>query len=132
AAVKPAGRKWVAAAAVLLLPVIALAVTEFAGVTQLFRGQQFRGQQRPPDPIKPGFEPMAGLADGWVQLFNGKDLTGWKYHPHQPGDWKVENGVLIGSGRASFLFSDRGNYENFHLRAEVKMNKGGNSGVFFR
>ena len=30
--------KWAAAAAVLLLPVIALAVTEFAGVTHLFRG----------------------------------------------------------------------------------------------
>src|SRR2546430_4531777 len=51
AAVKPAGRKWVAAAAVLLLPVIALAVTEFAGVTHLFR------QQATPDPIKPGGDP---------------------------------------------------------------------------
>ena len=30
-------RKWVAAAAAVLLPVIALAVTEFAGVTHLFR-----------------------------------------------------------------------------------------------
>jgi WD40 repeat protein/formylglycine-generating enzyme required for sulfatase activity len=35
-----AGRKWVAAAAILLLPLIALAVTEFAAVTHLFRGQQ--------------------------------------------------------------------------------------------
>ena len=34
--------KWVAAAAVLLLPVIALAVTEFAGVTHLFRGSRRR------------------------------------------------------------------------------------------
>jgi serine/threonine protein kinase len=32
-------RKWVAAAAAVLLPVIALVVTEFAGVTRLFRGQ---------------------------------------------------------------------------------------------
>ncbi len=24
---------------------------------------------------------------GWVQLFNGKDLTGWKYHPNLPGAW---------------------------------------------
>src|SRR5258707_15104302 len=41
AARKPAARKWVAAvaAAVLLLPVIALAGTEFAGGTHLFRGQ---------------------------------------------------------------------------------------------
>jgi serine/threonine protein kinase/Leucine-rich repeat (LRR) protein len=45
-------RKWVAAAAVLLLPVIALAVTEFAGVTHLFRGQQVAG-----DPVRPGGDP---------------------------------------------------------------------------
>jgi uncharacterized protein (TIGR03067 family) len=69
---------------------------------------------------------------GWVSLFNGKNLAGWKLHPDQPGDWKVENGVLVGSGRPSFLFSERGDYENFHLRAEVKINEGGNSGVFFR
>ena len=36
--------KWVAAAAVLLLPVIALAATEFAGVTHLFRAA---GDDRP-------------------------------------------------------------------------------------
>jgi formylglycine-generating enzyme required for sulfatase activity/tRNA A-37 threonylcarbamoyl transferase component Bud32 len=49
----PAGRmKWAAAAAVVLLPLIALAVTEFAGVTHLFRGPG-----PTPDPGKPGREP---------------------------------------------------------------------------
>ncbi len=38
-AVKPARRKWLAAAAVLLLAVVALAVTEAAGVTDLFRAR---------------------------------------------------------------------------------------------
>src|SRR5258707_1112859 len=70
--------------------------------------------------------------DGWVQLFNGKDLTGWKTHPDQPGDWKVEGGVLVGSNIASYLYSDRGDYENFHLRVEVKLNRDGDSGIFFR
>src|SRR5205823_6091827 len=55
-AVKPAGRKWLAVAAVLLLPVIALAVTEFAGVTHLFRQQQ-----APTDPIKPGSDPTPAV-----------------------------------------------------------------------
>ncbi len=40
--------KWVAAAAVALLPMIALLMTEFAGVTHRFR------QQVMPEPIKPG------------------------------------------------------------------------------
>jgi hypothetical protein len=41
---------------------------------------------------------------GWVQLFNGTDLDGWKPHPDQPGDWRVENGILVGHvAKASHL-----------------------------
>ncbi len=54
---RPSGRrKWVAAAAVLLLPVIALAVTEFAGVTHLVRSER---DPIKPDPINPGQEPSS-------------------------------------------------------------------------
>src|SRR3954452_16592547 len=38
--------------------------------------------------------------EGWVQLFNGTDLKGWKVYPSGTGKWKVEKGVLIGSGEA--------------------------------
>ncbi len=70
---------------------------------------------------------------GWVQLFNGKDLTGWKMHPDQSGSWKVEDGLLVGrSMKPSHLFSERGDYENFHLRAQAKISKGGDSGLIFR
>ena len=69
---------------------------------------------------------------GWVQLFNGKDLSGWKTRPEQPGTWEVKDGILIGRERQSYLFSDRGDYGNFHLRAEVKINLGGDSGILFR
>jgi serine/threonine protein kinase/FKBP-type peptidyl-prolyl cis-trans isomerase/formylglycine-generating enzyme required for sulfatase activity len=72
-------------------------------------------------------------ADGFVPLLNGKDLTGWKTHPSQPGNWRVVNGILTGSGPSvSHLYTDRGNYENFHLRLETRVNDGGNSGVYFR
>src|SRR5262245_35457216 len=78
--------------------------------------------------------PAAGddKSDGWVQLFNGKDLTGWKTHPDSPGDWKVEDGILVGRGKASHLFSDRGDYKDFHFRIEAKINDKGNSGQYFR
>jgi hypothetical protein len=69
---------------------------------------------------------------GWVQLFNGKDLTGWKVYPEGTGKWKVEEGLLVGSGPASHLFSERGDYENFHYRIEAMINDGGNSGQYFR
>src|SRR5580765_7678757 len=70
---------------------------------------------------------------GWVQLFNGKDLTGWKTHPKSPGKWEVKDGMIIGSGEGvSHLFSERGDYENFHFRIEAKIGDKGNSGQYFR
>jgi serine/threonine protein kinase len=43
-------RRWLAVATVLLLPVIVLAVTEFAGVTHLFRGRQTTELNKPEPP----------------------------------------------------------------------------------
>jgi hypothetical protein len=68
----------------------------------------------------------------WVQLFNGKDLTGWKTRPEQPGNWHVENGAIVSGGDRSHLFSERSDFENFHLRVEAMINADGNSGVYFR
>ena len=69
----------------------------------------------------------------WVQLFNGKDLTGWKPHPEQPGKWSVEDGCIVGRGKAvSHLFSEKGDYENFHLKFTAKISDQGNSGQYFR
>ena len=70
---------------------------------------------------------------GWVQLFNGKDLTGWKTHPDdKDATWEVKDGILVGSGKVSHLFSEKGDYENFHFRVEAKINDKGNSGQYFR
>jgi hypothetical protein len=79
-------------------------------------------------------DPVAAApSDGFVSLFNGKDLTGWKTHPKQRGNWSVENGVLIGRGPAiSHLYSERGDYENVHFRTEVRINAGGDSGQYVR
>jgi formylglycine-generating enzyme required for sulfatase activity/serine/threonine protein kinase len=69
----------------------------------------------------------------FVPLFNGRDLSGWKMHERQPGGWRVENGWLIGDGPTrSHLYSERGDYRDFHVRVEAKINAGGNSGLFGR
>ncbi|HUE16647.1 MAG TPA: SUMF1/EgtB/PvdO family nonheme iron enzyme [Planctomycetaceae bacterium] len=70
--------------------------------------------------------------DGFVPLFNGKDLIGWNVYPDGTGDWKVEDGILIGSGPLSHLFSKRGDYQNFRFRVEAQINDHGNSGQYFR
>jgi serine/threonine protein kinase len=81
---------------------------------------------------KPAPSPDDSDSEGWVQLFNGKDLTGWKTHPDQPGDWKVEGGVLVGSGSPRSLFTERGDYTSFRLRAQVQINSHGLFGIGFR
>jgi hypothetical protein len=69
----------------------------------------------------------------WESLFNGRNLSGWKMHPKQLGNWRVEDGLLVGDAAAeSHLFSERDDYQDFHLRAEVKINQIGKGGIFFR
>ncbi len=82
--------------------------------------------------LEPEFQPQQPDAD-WVPLFNGKDLTGWKTHPNQPGKWRVEDGILVGDAPGdNHLFSHRGSFQDFHLRAEVKINQTGKGAIFFR
>ncbi len=65
----------------------------------------------------------------WVDLFNGRDLTGW----FAKGDatWSVEDGVLVGRDGVGHLYSD-GVYTDFELRAKVWIKTKGNSGFYFR
>jgi predicted Zn finger-like uncharacterized protein len=70
---------------------------------------------------------------GFVPLFNGKNRTGWKTHPSQPGNWRVDKGILTGSSNGvSHLYTERGDYTDFHLRLETRINQGGKTGVDFR
>jgi serine/threonine protein kinase len=88
------------------------------------------GKREPPAPEMPR---PARDRDGFVSLLDGKDLRGWKVFPGQPNAWKVDaEGHLVGGGAPSYLFSERGDYENFHFLVEAKINAGGNSGQFFR
>ncbi|HLN31826.1 MAG TPA: protein kinase [Gemmataceae bacterium] len=56
------------------------------------------------------------------QLFNGRDLTGWKTRPEWNGDWRVEKHVLIWSGvETSQLWTERGDFSDFCLHAETRV-----------
>src|SRR5205823_3780003 len=70
--------------------------------------------------------------DGFKPLFNGKNLDGWKVYPNGTGRWKVEDGAIVGTGPASHLFTERGDFTDFHVRAEVLINHEGNSGLYVR
>ena len=68
-----------------------------------------------------------------VNLFNGKDLSGWTIHGTEK--WFVEDGLLVcesGPDKQYGYLSTNKNYKNFLLTLQFKQDANGNSGVFFR
>ena len=68
----------------------------------------------------------------WIPLFDGKTLNGWEKVGKEDSVWAVKDGEINGSGPASMLVCTKGPYKNFRYRAEIKINDGGNSGLYFR
>ena len=77
---------------------------------------------------------LAATDDGWVQLFNGRDLDGWRPSENK-GSWKVVDGQLAADGPRSHLFYSGpihgADFRNFELQVEVMTQPGCNSGVYF-
>ncbi len=67
---------------------------------------------------------------GFVPLFDGEGLEGWTESGE--GTWKVEDGVLIGSGKRGYLATARSDFRDFEVAARMKVSDGGNSGLFLR
>jgi hypothetical protein len=74
---------------------------------------------------------VAAAQDGWIKMFDGKTLDGWKAS-EKPENWTVEDGAIVGRGEHSHLFWMKEECENCEFKATVKINKGGNSGMYFR
>lgn len=67
----------------------------------------------------------------WRQLFNGKDLTGWKHVGS--GSMSVEDGMIRGHGGMGLLYWTGEKFENCIIRVVFKMrDENSNSGVFIR
>jgi hypothetical protein len=73
------------------------------------------------------------------EIFNGRDFEGWD----KVGEceWEIEDGVLIGKNGSGWSSSyeksgtwlrSKKQYSDFRLELQYMINKGGNSGVFFR
>ena len=73
-----------------------------------------------------------GQDTNWISLFDGKTLDGWEKVGKEESHWEVKDGAITGTGPASMLVNTKGSYKNFRYRAEIKINDGGNSGLYFR
>lgn len=87
------------------------------------------GEESGSFPVTP---PEAGR-DGWVSLFDGESLDGWRGFRMDtaPETWVAEDGVLTGSGKRGNLVTGE-TYADFELYLEWKISPGGNSGIILR
>lgn len=99
----------------------------------------FSGKRIPPLPPAPEISDIKYGKP--IELFNGKDLSGWKLiNSKNTNGFRVEEGVLIND---PVQFEDKphihygnlrtiGEFEDFNLKVEVNVPQGSNSGIYLR
>ena len=72
--------------------------------------------------------------DGWIELFDGHSLEGWKPSENK-GSWKVVDGMLTANGPRSHLFYTGAvhgaDFRNFELAVVLTTQPECNSGIYF-
>ena len=72
-------------------------------------------------------------SEGWVNIFDGKTLDGWKAAEH-PGSFTIKDGAIVVFGERAHLFYDGAvknhDFKNFEFKVTVMTTPGSNSGIF--
>jgi RNA polymerase sigma factor (sigma-70 family) len=81
----------------------------------------------------PATDPTPATGD-FVSLFNGKDLSGWKFNPKA---WAVTNGIIVGRvspelGMQNHCLIWGEEVDDFELRIKIRTIATANSGISFR
>jgi hypothetical protein len=102
--------------------------------------EAFSGKRTPPLSPAPDLSKVKFGAP--VVLFNGKDLTGWKLtNPKATCGWSVIDGILTNKvpphepGKPHKAYGNlrtEQEFEDFNIKVETRVPKGGNSGVYLR
>lgn len=67
---------------------------------------------------------------GWIALFDGHSLFGWK--PNSDANWSVKDGIITADSGKPGLLVTPVRFADFELVCDWRLAKGGNSGVFLR
>jgi len=73
----------------------------------------------------------AEKAAGWRLLFDGKSLKGWKA-TGDPKGWAVQDAAIVNLVKGGGYLATEETFGNFQLALDYKIEKGVNSGIFFR
>ena len=99
-----------------------------SGWTTDDEGKRLRWTAKRAPSLRRAGEPQWGEP---IQLFNGKDLTGWKPRGPSKDNWKVADGLLRNTVSGNDLMTER-TFTDFKLHAEFRYPKGSNSGIYLR
>ena len=72
--------------------------------------------------------------DGWIQLFNGKNMDGWT-PTNDEVNWRVEDGALVADkkkAKAGNHLVSKNSYKDHMIYAEFWTSEDANSGIFVR
>jgi len=69
-------------------------------------------------------------ADGWLLLFNGRNLDGWMNSNREPSRVPVEDGCINPHGCGAYMMVHQRQWSDFILATDFKISPGCNSGVF--
>jgi len=73
----------------------------------------------------------AQAVEGFVPLFNGRNLDGWVNVNCAPETWQVKDGIIVCSGIPTGVLRTEKQYENYILELEWRhIKEGGNAGLF--
>jgi hypothetical protein len=75
------------------------------------------------------YTPRASADDGWITLFDGKNLD--NFNTIGTANWRVEDGAAVADKGNGFLITKNA-YTDYQLRAEFWVDADANSGVFIR
>jgi hypothetical protein len=82
---------------------------------------------------KASTENGATSKEGWIPLFDGTSLNGWKA-AENPATFRVDSGMIIVHGPRAHLFYtgpvQNADFKNFEFKAQVMTTPGSNSGIF--
>lgn len=70
------------------------------------------------------------LEAGWIRLFDGQTLFGWKTNSDL--NWSVKDGVISADNGQPGLLCTTTRFADYELRCDYRLAAGGNSGIFLR
>jgi hypothetical protein len=75
----------------------------------------------------------AEAEEGFISIFDGKSLTGWKPATENSSTWKIEDGALVTRGPRCHLFfvGALAPFKNFEFKVDVMTEPGSNGGIYF-